>query len=69
MLDAIKDNIFKYEVQSKESSISAKDDNIIYTQSGSSMLHSITEKGVTTLMDDGIDKDLLNNDSIQNNDR
>ena len=33
------------------------------------MLHSITEKDITTLMDDGIDKDLLNNDSITNNDR
>ena len=66
--DCTLDNIFKYEVQSKEGSISAKDDNIIYTQSGSSMLHSVTEKGITTLMDDGIDKDLLNNDSITNND-
>ena len=67
--DCTLDNIFKYEVQSKEGSISAKDDNIIYAQSGSSMLHSVTEKGITTLMDSGIDKDLLNNDSITNNNR
>ena len=67
--DCTLDNIFKYEVQSKEGSISAKDDNIIYSQSGSSMLHSVTEKGITTLMDSGIDKDLLNNDSITNNNR
>ena len=67
--DCTLDNIFKYEIQSKEGSISAKDDNIIYAQSGSSMLHSVTEKDVTTLMDGGIDKDLLNNDSITNNNR